>query len=53
MAKTILYDEFNTRKGIELEKNDNKDRKALYKLTNDTVYGKKWKTCEIELVLES
>ena len=48
-----LYDEFNTRKGIEPEKDDDEDRKVLYKLTNDAVYGKKWKTCGIELVQDS
>ena len=48
-----LYDEFNTRKGIEPEKDDDEDRKALYKLTKDAVYGKKWKTCGIELVQDS
>ena len=34
------YDEFNTKKRIEAEKNGNKDGKALYKLMNNAVYGK-------------
>ena len=31
------YVEFNIQKTIEAEKNDEKDRKALYKLMNNTV----------------
>ena len=34
------YVEFNTQKRIELEQNDDKDGKALYKLMNHAVYGK-------------
>ena len=37
MAKTI---EFNKQKRIEAEKNDDKDGKALYKLTSNAVYEK-------------
>ena len=32
--------EFNTQKRIEAEKNGDKDVKALYKLMNNTAYGK-------------
>ena len=35
------YVEFNTQKRIEAEKNGDKDGKALYKLMNNAVYGKK------------
>ena len=35
------YVEFNTQKRIEAEKNDEKDGKALCKLMNNVVYGKK------------
>ena len=35
------YIEFNTKKRIEAEKNGDKDGKALYKLKNNDVYGKK------------
>ena len=35
------YIEFNTKKRIEAEKNEDKDGKALYKLKNNDVYGKK------------
>ena len=34
------YIEFNTQKRIETEKNGNEDGKALYKLINNTIYGK-------------
>ena len=34
------YVEFNTQKRIEAERNGDKDGKALYKLMNNTVYGK-------------
>ena len=34
------YVEFNTQKIIEEEKNSHNDRKALYKLRNNPVYGK-------------
>ena len=34
------YVDFNTRKRIEAEKSRGKDGKALYKLLNNTVYGK-------------
>ena len=34
------YVDFNTRKRIEAEKSRGKDGKALYKLMNNTVYGK-------------
>ena len=34
------YCEFNTRKGIEAEKYNDKDGKALYKLMNNAAYGK-------------
>ena len=36
--------EFNTQKGIEAEKNNDKDGKALYKLMNNAAYEKKRKT---------
>ena len=42
------YVEFITQRRIEAEKNSNKDRKALYKLINNTAYGKKHKAQEIE-----
>ena len=35
------YIEFNTKKRIEAEKNNDKDGKELYKLTNNAVYKKK------------
>ena len=35
------YIEFNTQKRIEAEKNNDKDGKALYKLMNNAMYGKK------------
>ena len=38
------YFEFNTKKRIEAEKNRDKDRKVLYKLMNNAVYSKQWKT---------
>ena len=38
MAKQ--YVEFNTQKRIEAEQNGDKDGKALFKLTNNAVYGK-------------
>ena len=41
MAKTIC--KLNTQKRIEAEKNGDKDGKALYKLMNNAVYGKKLK----------
>ena len=34
------YFEFNNQKGMEAEKNDDKDRKALYKLMNNAIYEK-------------
>ena len=34
------YVEFNTQKGIEAEKNGDKDGKELYKLMNIAAYGK-------------
>ena len=34
------YIEFNTRKRIEAEKNNNKDEKALYKLLSNAIYRK-------------
>ena len=34
------YVDFNIRKRIEAEKNRGKDGEALYKLMNNTVYGK-------------
>ena len=34
------YIEFNTQKRIKAEKNENKDRKALYKLMKKNIYGK-------------
>ena len=34
------YVESNTQKRVEAEKHENKDRKALYKLMNNAVYGK-------------
>ena len=34
------YIEFNTQKGIEAEKSNDKDGKALYKLMNNAIYGK-------------
>ena len=34
------YIEFNTQKRIEVEKNNNKDGKPLYKLMNNAMYGK-------------
>ena len=34
------YVEFSTQKGTEAEKNGDKDRKILYKLMNNAVYGK-------------
>ena len=34
------YVKFNTQKRIEVEKNGNKDEKALYKLIDNAVYGK-------------
>ena len=34
------YIEFNTQKGIETRKTDEKDGKALYKLMNNSIYGK-------------
>ena len=34
------YIEFNTKRRIEAVKNNGKDGKALYKLMNNTVYGK-------------
>ena len=34
------YVELNTQKGTETEKNGNKDRNSLYKLMNNTAYGK-------------
>ena len=37
------YVEFNTQKGIESGKNGDKDRKGLYKLMNNIVYGKTMK----------
>ena len=46
MAKTNV--EFNTQKRIEAEKNGDKGGKVLYKLMRNTVYGKQWKTSEIE-----
>ena len=33
--------EFNTQKGIEAEKNTDKDGKTLYKLMNNAAYEKK------------
>ena len=38
MAKTICW--IQLKKRIEAQKNDDQDEKALYNLTNDTVYGK-------------
>ena len=38
------YVQFNTQKRIEVEKNGEKDGKALYKLINNAVYGKTMKT---------
>ena len=37
------YIESDTQKRIEAEENDEKDRKAFYKLINNAVYGKKMK----------
>ena len=34
------YIDFNTQKGMEAEINEDKDGKALYKLMNNSVYGK-------------
>lgn len=39
-----LYVEINTHKKMEAEKNGSKGMKALYKLINNAVYGKKLKT---------
>ena len=36
--------QFNTQKRIKVEKNGEKDGKALYKLINNAVYGKTMKT---------
>ena len=38
------YIEFNMKKRIEAEKNNDKDGKVLYKLMNNVIYGKQWKT---------
>ena len=38
------YVEFNKQKRIEAERNGDKDEKALYKLVNNAVYKKQWKT---------
>ena len=43
------YVQFNTQKRIKVEKNGEKDGKALYKLINNAVYGKTMKTWETEL----
>ena len=42
------YVEFNRQKRIEAEKNGDEDEKALYKLMNNTVYGKTMKNLRIE-----
>ena len=34
------YTEFDTQKRIQVEKNNDKDGKALYKLMNNAIYGK-------------
>ena len=36
-----LHIELNTEKSIEAEKNGGKDGKAIYKLMNNAIYGKK------------
>ena len=43
------YVQFNTQKRIKVEKNGEKDGKALYKLINNAVYGKTMKTWETKL----
>ena len=43
------YVQFNTQKRIKVEKNGEKDGKALYKLINNAVDGKTMKTWETEL----
>ena len=40
------YIEFNTYKRIEVEKNNDEDGKALYKLMNNAIYGKNNETLE-------
>ena len=44
------YVAFNMPKRTEAEKNGDKDGKVLYKLLNNAVYGKTWKTKEIKLM---
>ena len=39
-----VYIVFNTHKRTEAEKNNDRDGKVLYKLMNDTIYRKQWKT---------
>ena len=34
------YIEFNKQKSMEEEKNNDKDKKGLYKLMNNAIYGK-------------
>ena len=46
MAKTIC--QVQQTKKHRSRKNSDKDGKALYKLMNNFVYGKQWKTYEIE-----
>ena len=38
------YTEFKTQKRVEAEKDNDKDGKALYKLMNYAIYGKRWET---------
>ena len=40
------YIEFNTYKRTEVEKNNDEDGKALYKLMNNAIYGKNNETLE-------
>ena len=39
-----LNTEFNSQKRMKVEKNNDKNGKALYKLINNAIYGKRWKT---------
>ena len=38
------YVELNKQKRVEAERSDDKDEKALYKLMDNAVYKKQWKT---------